>query len=170
MAKLALVKCKYCGDSFSRENEEFEKIGNRYAHKLCYENHLSTLTKEEKDKEDFYQYLKELMGQYNYIIVNKLAEKYIKENGYTYSGMTKTLHYFYIIKGNPIEKANGSIAIIPYVYDEAKQYFYSIEKANKLNADKRIEKNMFATKVIHIASPQVKKKKKKFFNFLDKGE
>lgn len=171
MAKLALVKCKYCNISFSREKEEFVQEGRRYSHKKCYENHLANQTQEEKDKDNFYRYVKQLFGQYNYLVVSRMAEKYIQENGYTYSGMTKTLYYFYEIKRNPIEKAKGNIAIIPYVYEEAKQYFMNIAKAQQANAGKQVSRNMNPVKVVHITSPQPEKKKKhKLFKFLDKGE
>jgi hypothetical protein len=44
---------------------------------------------------------------------------------YTYSGIKRTLEYFYEVKKNSIEKANGGIGIVPWVYEEAKRYYYN---------------------------------------------
>lgn len=37
MAKKPQVICYYCNKKFYREDEEFEQIGRRYAHKKCVE-------------------------------------------------------------------------------------------------------------------------------------
>ena len=56
------------------------------------------MTQEEKDIEAFYDYTKNLFGKnYNYILTKKLAEKYVRENNYTYSGMLKTLKWIMLI-------------------------------------------------------------------------
>lgn len=36
--------------------------------------------------------------------------------------------YFFDIKQNSIEKANNGIGIVPYIYEEANQYFDAQEK------------------------------------------
>ena len=51
--------------------------------------------------------------------------------------MLKTLIYWYEIKGNSTEKANGGIGIIPYVYKDASEYYYSIYLAQIANRDKK---------------------------------
>ena len=56
-------------------------------------------------------------------------ESYKKEKEYSYSGMRKTLKYFFEVRGNSIEKANGGIGIIPYVYDEAYIYWRALWEA-----------------------------------------
>lgn len=171
MAKLPQVKCLYCGISFSRENTEYEQVGRRYAHKGCHEVYLKNQTKEEKDKQEFYAYLKQLFGQYNYTLVKRTAERFEKENDYTYEGMRKALYYFYEVKKNSTDKANGNIGIIPWVYNEANNYFATIENANKINSEKVITPNFNTERVIKIPVPKADKpKKRKFFNFLNKGE
>lgn len=37
MASSKNVICKYCKQTFNKEQEEWKKISNRYAHKACYE-------------------------------------------------------------------------------------------------------------------------------------
>ena len=43
----------------------------------------------------------------------------MKEYNFSYSGILRTLIYFYDIRGNTIEASNGGIGIVPYVYEEA---------------------------------------------------
>ena len=45
---------------------------------------------------------------------------------YFHLQILKSLIYFYQIKHNSIEKANGNIAIVPYIYKDAYNYFYEL--------------------------------------------
>jgi hypothetical protein len=45
---------------------------------------------------------------------------------YTYSGIHRSLEYFYEVKGNSLDKANGGIGIVPFVYQDAYNYYYSL--------------------------------------------
>ena len=109
------VTCLYCKKQFNRDKEPTKKVSvRRYAHLKCWEDHLANMSQEERDIQNFYDYTKKLFGEeYNYILTKKLAERYVKENNYTYSGMLKTLKWYYEKEGNSIEKSNGSIGIIP---------------------------------------------------------
>lgn len=63
MARKHLVKCLFCGKEFDISSEEFIKPrSNRYAHKACVEEHEKNKTKEERDKEQLENYIKELFG------------------------------------------------------------------------------------------------------------
>ena len=42
-----MVKCPVCGEEFSKKDEEFEHVGNRYYHLSCYKKKM----KEEEYKE-----------------------------------------------------------------------------------------------------------------------
>lgn len=163
MAKKINVKCKYCEQMFDRNNEPFIKIKNRYAHPECHEKHLAAMTQEDRDIEAFYDYVGNLFKNYNYNyqLTRKLAEKYHNEYGYTYSGMHKTLVWFYEIQKNPVSNSKGSIGIIPYAYEKALDYYYSIFLAQNVNEDKE----EFKTKevVIEIEAPYVAIKPRKLF-------
>lgn len=158
MAKIN-VKCLYCGEIFDRNNPDisFVKIKNRYAHTECHERHLSNITQEEKDIEAFFEYTKHLFGKsYNYLATKKMAERYVKENNYTYSGMLKTLKWYYEKEKHPLDKSNGSIGIIPYVYNQAMQYYYSLYQIQQLNKNKDISHfTLPKERVINIESPRV---------------
>ena len=46
--KLPPVKCLYCGKTFSREVEEYVQVNKlRYAHKICYDQHMADISQEE---------------------------------------------------------------------------------------------------------------------------
>ena len=82
--------------------------------------------------------------------------------GYTYSGMLGTLMYWYEVRGGVLEKANGGVGIVPYKYDEAKEYYLKIQQANQINANIK----GFKTKVteITIEPPKPEERKPRLFN------
>lgn len=152
------VKCLYCGKQFDRDIEPTKQVSvRRYAHIKCWEEHQTNLSQEEKDIEAFYEYTKNLFKEnYNYILTKKLAENYIKENNYTYSGMLKTLKWYYEKEGHSIDKSNGSIGIIPYIYKQALNYYYSLYQAQLINKEKNISNFILPKeKVIKIESPRI---------------
>ena len=108
-----LVKCLYCGETFDASVIPYSKPrSNRYAHVKCAENAEQQKTQEEKDRELLEKYIKELFGISSISIkIKKQMEMFKNEKNYSYSGMYKTLKYFFEIRGNPIEKANGGIGM-----------------------------------------------------------
>lgn len=151
------VKCLYCNKQFDRDVEPTKQVSSRrYAHIKCWEEHQANMTQEERDIEAFYNYTKILFGEdYNYILTKKLAEKYVKENNFTYSGMLKTLKWYYEKEGNSIEKSNGSIGILPYIYQQALNYYYALYQAQLINKEKDLSNFMLPKeRVITIESPR----------------
>lgn len=117
-----LVKCAFCGRQVDKD------VSVRYRDK----NYHSDCAEEAKNRDELGQYIVDLFhlkapGPRNYAMIKKFYE----ENHFTYKGMLYSLKYFYEIKNNPIDKANQSIGIIPWVYEEAKEYFERI--VNKTN-------------------------------------
>ena len=165
MAK-AMVKCLYCGKQFDRISEPNVKIGRRYAHKECYEAQDKEELQAQQDKHDFFEYIKEIYrSDYNYVSICKQAESYIKQYNFTYSGMLKSLKWFYEVKGNNKESANGRIGIIPYIYEEAKKYYYNLFLAKQRNKD--IQGYTLQVKEIVIASPRAFSTPPKLFDLGD---
>ena len=152
------VICLYCKKQFDRDKEPTQKVSaRRYAHLNCWKEHLANMSQEEKDIQNFFDYTKKLFGEdYNYILTKKLAERYVKENNYTYSGMLKTLKWYYEKEGHSIEKSNGSIGIIPYIYKQALNYYYALYQAQLVNKEKDLS-NFTTSKerIIEIESPRV---------------
>lgn len=102
--------------------------------------------------------------------VRKQINTYIEQYQYTYSGIRKALVYFYEIKGNSTEKANGGIGIVPYVYKDAFNYYYSIWEANQKNQNKDVQEFVSKEKVIKIEPPKRNLRKRRLFAFLDEEE
>ena len=152
------VICLYCKKQFDRDKEPTQKVSaRRYAHLNCWKEHLANMSQEEKDIQNFFDYTKKLFGEdYNYILTKKLAERYVKENNYTYSGMLKTLKWYYEKEGHSIERSNGSIGIIPYIYKQALNYYYALYQAQLVNKEKDLS-NFTASKerIVKIESPRV---------------
>lgn len=100
--------------------------------------------------------------------IRKQINQYVDDYNFTYSGIKKALIYFFEIKGNSIEKANGGIGIVPYVYQQAYQYYLALWQAQQKNEDKVIHDYVPTIKEVVIPRPQRKVKKRQLFTFLDK--
>ena len=128
-------------------------------------------TQEEKDKEELYDYIKILFKSNNIDIrIHKQIKQFKEEYNYTYSGLRKALTYFYEVKGNSIEKANGGIGIIPYIYRRAYEYYFALWQAQQKNENKSIEAYKPRVKEVYIKRPEKKIRKKNLFSFLDEEE
>ena len=164
------VKCKCCNQYFDRDTVPCVKEGNRYSHKECYEKRTVTEQKEENDKAALDKYIITLF-KLDYVTprIQKQIKQYVEEYHYSYSGIHKALVYFYEVKGNSIDKSNNGIGIVPYIYKDAYNYYYSIWEANQKNRDKSAEDFKIQQCTVHIKSPKrPTKKKRKLFSFLDK--
>lgn len=117
-----VYKCKFCGEKFSTDIEEYVKIGNRYAHAKCFKEHQEEASQLRK-LTDLIKSLY-LTKEPNWNIIGTQIKKY-KDEGMTYYGMYYTLKYFFVIKKNNIEKSAG-IGIIPYQYKKAQSYFKNV--------------------------------------------
>ena len=166
------VKCRICGERFDADTEPVEKHGKTwYAHKKCYDEREAAKTQEEKDLDHLMQYCATLYGRlFNYNQTLRLAKSYHEKNGFSFSGIERTMKYVYEIKKEPIEKGNGSIGIVPYMYDKAYNYWYSIWLANQNNEAKILER--YEPKIIEIKIPEPMRKmhSRKIFTFLDEED
>lgn len=163
------VKCIYCGQTFDRDKTPCVQVSSRrYAHVNCSANKEDQLSKEEQDKLALEEYIMKLFNT-TYIDprVRKQIKQYVEEYKYSYSGIHKSLTYFYEIKGNSIDKANGGIGIVPYVYQKAYQYYFALWEAQQKNEYKVVEEYIPIVKEIVIPNPQRKIKKRALFTFLD---
>ena len=158
------VICPYCSERYNRDNTETVIVGRRYYHKKCYELKSAKDQQETQDKQVLINYIQELFNipQLTKKIMSQI-EKFRVSYDYTYTGMYKSLKWFYETKQNPITKANDGIGIIPYIYEEAKQYYQNLffiqENSIRKNED-------YTSKVVTFTIPNPKKKvkQKKLFN------
>lgn len=122
-----IVKCLYCGEQFDRDTEKCVKIGRRYAHQECYDKLSDKEKQENLDKSAFWAYIKELYhDDYDFVSISKQVESYVKQYHFTYSGMLKALKWFYEIQHHSKEESNGRVGILPYIYEDARKYYYGI--------------------------------------------
>lgn len=164
-------KCAICNVEFDRDKIQAVRHGaRRYAHLECYPSGelvplpVDTRTQEEKDKQALIDYAKQLLGD-SYISrkVNKQIKEFKEKEEFTYSGMLKSLVYFYDVQGNDISKAAGGIGIVPFVYKQAYDYYLALYMAQQNN-----ESKTFSAKVREITiKPPTVEIKKRMFDFLE---
>ena len=121
MAKKPQVICLYCNHKFYREDEEYEQIGRRYAHKECVilNNNI-------------HQLMQNKCGEsYSKTKINSQIAKFIKE-GYELQDIWETINWWFGIRQEDPTKANGGIGIFPHVYPDY------IQEKNKKNQYKDI--------------------------------
>ena len=161
-----MVKCLICGKTFDRDKEPWVKPRtNRYAHKTCVNSDkLQSIT----DEDQFFQMVKSIYGKdYNYIMIHQQAINYINQYGYTWSGMTGCLHWFYNINHGSIEEGHGGIGIIPFIYEDVKKYYQNIYQSQEINKKKKIRAPVYN---ITIQSPKIYKQPPHLLNLGDEDE
>lgn len=167
------VKCPGCLVFFHKDEEKHIFIKNRYWHESCYEEFKSREEQSFKAIEELESYICNLFEiEYVNARIKKQIKDMIDQYHYTYSGILGTLRYWYDIKQNSIEKANGGIGIVPYVYDDAKKYYEVIFYAQQLNKDNNKDSFNIQEKNIVIKSPKVHIKQHKVIDldFLEEGD
>ena len=169
-----MVKCLYCGEMFDASITPYIKPNaRRYAHKTCAQSAEENKIQEEKDREALENYIKELFG-INCISpkIKKQIETFVKDKNYSYTGILKTLKYFFEIRKNPIEKANGGIGIVPHVYDEAYNYWRALWEAKERNKQVNVQKFVLPVREVHIDPPQRQPMKhmRRLFTFVEKED
>lgn len=160
------VICSVCGKKFDRDTVQAVKTSaRRYAHYTCKpDGELIPLPQKDPDLTKLENYIQKLLGDdYNRARVNKQIKDYVDKDGYSYSGILKSLIYFYEVKGNSKEKANGGIGIVPFIYKDAYNYYYSLFLAQTQNQEKDIVAITSKVKEITIPVPKIIEKKR-FFN------
>lgn len=164
------VKCSICGETFDRDKIDFiATAARRYAHKSCYEKQQGELSEDEQYKQRIFEYVSKLFkNNYSKKRIEYQLEKMLKENReYTYSGVFKTLVYWYEVKQGDVAKSHYSINIVPYVYADAREYYRQMWLIEQTNADKNIEEYIPKTKMVTIKNPQrIQKVKERRFEFL----
>lgn len=164
-----IVTCMYCKKRFDRDKYPYITVSSRrYAHQECSLTEDQKQVQIELDKIALDEYIMKLF-KISYIDakIRKQINQYVNEYNYTYSGIKKALIYFFEIKGNSIEKSNGGIGIVPYVYQNAYNYYLALWQAQQKNDKKIIKDYIPNIKEIVIPSPERKVKKRPLFSFLD---
>lgn len=155
MAKV-LVKCLYCSKYFDRISEPCQKIGNRYAHQECYDRNY---TESDMYKEKIFEFIKQLYGSnYKYQQIESQRKNFVKK-GISNKEIYYALKYYFEVQNGSIEKSEGRIGIVPYVYEEAKEYYEKMNTIAKNLADS-VQQNL-KTKTINVETLNHKEKQNK---------
>jgi len=137
MAAKAMVKCKFCGEYFDRNDPhiKFVKLNKRYAHQACYEKQDKAELQEQEDWDNLIAYMHQLLGDdFEFVKTQKQLESYKTKYHFTYSGMYKALKWYYEINSGSKEKANGAVGILPYIYEQAYKYYFDLYQKQQQNA------------------------------------
>ena len=161
------VTCKYCGIRFDRDLEPaIEVSSRRYAHKTCADKVEATIPQDEKDYANLENYIKKIFKLKTLSAkIRKQIKDYREEYNYTYSGMLKTLYWWYEIKGNTTELSNEGIGIVPFVYDDACKYYYTLYMAKMVNDN--VAEYKPKVEEVEIASPRIYTNPTKLFKIDD---
>lgn len=161
------MKCLFCNKEFDINSEEFEKIGRRYAHKICAINEEKNENSEYKQKKRLENFICELF-KVDYVPPN--IQKQIKDFrslGYTYEGIYYSLFYFHKTKKNPVKRK--SIGIVSFIYEEANTYYEQIKK--RISEDKNKNKEILTQEVnvirLKIPNQKPNTKPKRYFKMLE---
>ena len=160
------VICSVCGKRFDRDKVQAVKSNaRRYAHQSCYpQGEIVPLPQVDEDLQKLNEYIEKLLGNnYNKARVKQQLKSFKEEYNYSYSGILKSLVYFYEVKGNSIDKANGGIGIVPFIYQDAFNYYYSLWQAQSINQTKHIN-ILPKVKEVIIKLPEAKRPMKLFFS------
>jgi hypothetical protein len=166
------VICPYCKQRFNRDKEPTVQVSaKRYAHKECAEKYEASKSQEERDLETLKEYINKLFNNnYDHAKVQRQLKEYKEKYNYSYSGILKTLVYWYEIKENSLEKANSGIGIVPYIYEQSMQYYYNLYLTQMVNENKNLQDYQTKIKQVEIPPPKSFKPNFKFFHFLDEEE
>lgn len=161
--------CFWCHQSIFPNQEgviPMAELQGRYVHATCAEKHPVD------DKEKMTLYLIKLFRLKDDYLLPRFAlqlSSFEKQYNFTYSGMLKALQYWYEVKQHPVD-VNKGIGIIPYIYKQAYEYYYSLWLADQQNQTKNLNDYIPKDIVVRIPSPQRHIEQRKLFTFLDEEE
>lgn len=167
------VKCKFCLETFDRDKVQAVQVSaRRYAHLRCVpeqdkEKYQLVPLANSKDS-DLIQLEEYIMKLFDTTYINPRIRKQIKqfheEYNYSYTGILKSLSYFYEVKHNSTEKYGETLGIVPYIYEDARRYYYALYMAQLSNQQVEVQQKIQVVEYT-IPQPQPKKKEIKFFTF-----
>lgn len=94
------------------------------------------------------------------ILISKQISKYSAEYEWSYLDIGRALFYFFYVKNGDRSKCQG-IGIVPYVIDEAREYFKKLEEDIERQKQMANESKKQQKQVILCERPQQKKSRKK---------
>jgi hypothetical protein len=169
--------CRVCKQEIDKRKDNWIMPSrNYYYHKLCYADLKDV--KKEKTQEEYrhliYDYLSRVLKvPYEYFKIEAQINQFIK-SGMTIKGIFFAVKYYYDRNGKDSwQKGYGGIGIVPYIYEESKNYWTQreIEREGALNEIVRQMQELARPKENKVQYKLVKPKKKEikmdFSNILE---
>lgn len=138
------VKCPYCKQLDEKERLIYQETNKRYWHEEClkkYEEEVeANKTVKDRDKEERKNLIAYICELYDIeaptgFILKQIKDFHDEPYNYRYYAMQLALEYFFVIKQNSTAKSKG-IGIIPYVMDDAKEFYYNLASLQKQDIKK----------------------------------
>ena len=153
--KATCPKCK----QFIEINDNIKIYKNRKYHIKCYKEFVDELYNKSKNnqdsKQELYEYICKLFNLKEITpLIQIQLEKYYTDYEFTYDGMLYTLKYFFEIMENDINKCEG-IGIIPYIYQEAKEFYILKDSLSSQNIEKNINNKVVKIKPIDYSQNKI---------------
>ena len=164
--KIQMGVCPGCKQAVEKieENKVVGKNNHtRYWHPDCLRedrNKKERKMAEEMGRKAIFNYLIDLGMKPNYDFWGRQRNDFINKYGYCDSGILMALKYWFGEKKNSIEKANGGMGIVPYIYDEAQRYYKNIILKKRKLAEQAIRQQQEKNKVIKISENKIDTRKK----------
>lgn len=113
------------------------------------------LTEEEsRQKRSLIKYVEQLFGEKANAKTYTQIKNLMKDYPYfTYVGLEQAMRFFYEIKENPV--TGQSMGIVPYVYDQAQEYFKNLKEVQSHNASISNVNQLYTHKKVKIAPPKI---------------
>ena len=186
------VKCKKCGEVIDKTKTEFAfKVTNNartYRHVECIGNckgwEISgPIPPEETPKYDWKKYKQKVEEEFqdenqaniHETLKNHLGELYSKKkvqkeldrmiaDGKTYPGIAYAIVYWVKELGHDLKEYNGSLAIIDYIYGDAKDFYKKNRESQRKNLNTTIQDSIKESKEVVIKEkPMTKPLRVKMF-------
>lgn len=160
--------CPFCKKKIDRFKDQYRRLpGGWFGHEQCciIEDQRKKTPEEELDLYIMKLYDIPFVSPY----MKKQIEKYRVNYQYSYTGMLRSLKYWYEIKKTPFDASKG-VGIIPYIYQDAYNYYYSIWLANQKAKEDEASTIKKQIELVNIGPPAKPRILKKLFTSIDKDE
>jgi len=145
-----MALCPFCKLYISTKESGKNYKGKKY-HPQCFEKMLDDIESGDDDQKELNDYICKLFNIKTITpLMSSQIQSFTDTKGYTLKGIHGSLYYFFNIEGNEIGEDIKGIGIVPFVYDDAKDFFESIKKAKETNSK---FKNMPKTSNVKIKRP-----------------
>lgn len=157
--------CRVCLKPVVIDSTDCHKDGESYFHEGCFikfkNETLDPLT-------TLNNYLMSLCGWESVPPgIQKQIQQIVQKENISYDNIRGTLTYWYTIKGEKLNKDNP-VGIVPYVYDQAKNFYRKRRELREKNQQLMKEKEKI--NYLTIKQPKLQPKKSTEFSFLDEEE